>query len=251
MAARRSLIAGNWKMFGRLADLDQIAALEAAIAAARGVDVALCLPLTLLTEASRRFLVSPVAIGAQDVAPGPDGPHTGDVSAPMLAEAGACYVIVGHSERRADHGETDALVRAKAQAVLAAGLIPIICIGESLAEREQGRAVAVVEAQLAASAPAPGAGDIVIAYEPVWAIGTGRTPSPADIAAIHGAIRAGLGARGAATRVLYGGSVKPANAAEIFAVADVDGALVGAASLKAADFAAIVNAHPAAHGAAL
>jgi triosephosphate isomerase len=245
MPERRPLIAGNWKMFGRMADLEEIAALEAAIASANGVDVAICPPLTLLTEAGRRFLASPVAIGAQDVAPGPDGAHTGDVNAAMLAEAGARYVIVGHSERRADHGETSDLVARKAEAALGAGLTPIVCIGETLAEREAGRAVAVVTQQLAASTPA-GEGAIVIAYEPVWAIGTGRTPSPADIAEIHGAVRAGLGARAAHTRILYGGSVKPGNAAEIFAVANVDGALVGGASLKAADFSAIILAHPAA-----
>ena len=232
-------------MFGRLADLDEIAVLEEAISSAGGVDVALCPPLTLLTEAARRFVASPVAIGAQDVAPGADGAHTGDVNAAMLAEAGARYVIVGHSERRAEHGETSEQVAQKAAATLAAGMKPIICIGETLAEREAGRAVGVVAQQLAASTPA-GAGEIVIAYEPVWAIGTGRTPSPADIAEIHGAIRAGLGARAAQTRILYGGSVKPANAGEIFALENVDGALVGGASLKAADFSAIILAHPSA-----
>jgi triosephosphate isomerase len=263
---RRAFIAGNWKMFGRRADLDQIAALADAIGAAPGVDVAICPPATLLAEARRRFAGGPVSLGAQDVAPGGDGAHTGDINALMLADAGARYVIVGHSERRADHGETSALVARKAEAALQAGLTPIICIGETLAEREAGRAVEVVLGQLAASLPADGApgggaqdggahdggapggrerGEIVIAYEPVWAIGTGRTASVADISEIHTAIRAGLGARGASARILYGGSVKPGNAAEIFAVGDVDGALVGGASLKAADFAAIIAAHPA------
>jgi len=228
-----------------LGDLDEIAALENATNGAQGVDIAICLPLTLLTEAARRFVASPISIGAQDVTPGGDGAHTGDINAAMLAEAGARYVIVGHSERRADHGETNATVAAKAQAVLGADLTPIICIGETLAEREAGRAVAVVKSQLAASTPP--SGDIVIAYEPVWAIGTGRTPSPADILEIHTAIRAGLGARAEATRILYGGSVKPGNAAEIFAIEHVDGALVGGASLKAADFSQIILSHPRAH----
>lgn len=244
---RRPLIAGNWKSFGRLADLEEIATLEASIASVSGVDVAICPPLTLLTEASRRFVASAIAIGAQDVCPGGDGAHTGDVHAAMLADAGARYVIVGHSERRADHGETDAVVAAKAKAVLEQGLTPIVCVGESLEQREKGQAISVVERQLAASAPAE-LRDIVIAYEPIWAIGTGKIPSLADIAEIHAAVRAGLGARGEATRILYGGSVKPANAAEIFAAPDVDGALVGGASLKAADFSAIILAHPAARG---
>jgi triosephosphate isomerase len=241
------LIAGNWKSFGRLADLDEIAALDTSIAAVSGADVAICPPLTLLATAAKRFAASKVGLGAQDVAAGGDGAHTGDVHAGMLADAGAKYVIVGHSERRADHGETDAIVAAKARAAREQGLTPIICIGESLEQREKGQAVSVVERQLAASAPAELTG-IVIAYEPIWAIGTGKVPSLGDIAEIHAAVRAGLGARGEATRILYGGSVKPGNAAEIFTVKDVDGALVGGASLKAVDFSAIILAHPAARG---
>lgn len=232
-------------MFGRVADLDEIAALESSIGESGGVDVAICPPLPLLYTARRRFMASTIAFGAQDVTPGPDGAKTGDVNAAMLADAGAHYVIVGHSERRAGHGETDQMVAAKAAAALENGLTPIICIGETLAEREAGRAVAIVESQLAGSTP-KAEGEIVIAYEPVWAIGTGKTPSVGDIKEIHAAIRKGLGARAEATRILYGGSVKPANAGEIFTVENVDGALVGGASLKAADFSAIILAHPAA-----
>jgi triosephosphate isomerase (TIM) len=243
MGARRPLIAGNWKMYGRLKDLEEIAALEAAIVAVTGLDVAICPPLTLLTEASRRFVVSPVVMGAQDVSPGPDGAFTGSINAQMLADAGARYVIVGHSERRAHHGEVDDLIAKKAHAALEVGITPIICIGETLDERKAGQAVSVVERQLLGSTPQTD-GEVVIAYEPVWAIGTGLTPSPADIAEIHAAIRAGLGPRAESTRILYGGSVKPANAAEIFTVENVDGALVGGASLKAADFSSIILAHP-------
>jgi triosephosphate isomerase len=248
MGARRPLIVGNWKMFGRLADLEEIAALEAAAAGLGGVDVAICPPVTLLALAARRFMASPVVIGAQDTAVGGDGAHTGDVNAAMLADCGARYVIVGHSERRRDHHEDDALVLAKAQAALAAGLTPIICVGETLAQRRAGDAPAVVTAQAAACAPAadrPGA--FVIAYEPVWAIGSGLTPTIAEIADIHGLIRASLAERDSeAVRLLYGGSVKPENAADIFSAGNVDGALVGGASLKAADFRRIIAAHPAA-----
>ena len=250
---RRPLIAGNWKMFGRRADLAEIAALARALAPlGDAVEVALCPPATLLALAALEAQGGPVRIGAQNCRPGGDGAQTGDINAAMLADAGAVYCIVGHSERRRDHGESDEIVAEKAAAAAAAGLAPIICVGETLEERKSGAAVAVVTRQIAASVPGNSQGSTVIAYEPVWAIGTGLTPTLAEIGEMHGVIRAQLkarfGAAGEAMRVLYGGSVKPANAAEIFAVDGVDGALVGAASLKAADFAAIVRAHPAAAG---
>ena len=237
--ALRKLVAGNWKMHGVAADLAEIAA----IAAAGGeVDVALCLPATLIERAARA--VPGVAIGGQDVHAAPKGAHTGCISAAMLLDAGARLTIVGHSERREAQYETDADVRAKAAAALAAGLDVILCIGESDAVREAGDAVATVAAQLDASLPASPVG--AIAYEPIWAIGTGKIPSLADIAQMHAALRARLiaayGEAGANVRILYGGSVKASNAADIFALPDVDGALVGGASLKAADFLPIVAA---------
>jgi len=180
----------------------------------------------------------PIRIGAQDCSPEPQGAHTGDVAATMLVEAGATLCIVGHSERRADHGETDAVVRAKAQAALDAGLQPIVCVGETLEQRDAGDAIAVVESQLDGSLP-DAFERCVVAYEPVWAIGTGRTPSAADVAAMHAAIRAKVGPD---VRILYGGSVKPSNAAELLHVANVDGALVGGASLTAKDFVPIIQA---------
>jgi triosephosphate isomerase len=188
-------------------------------------------------------------LGGQDCHTAVSGAHTGDISAAMLKEAGAAYVILGHSERRADHGESDALVKAKAGAAQAAGLVPVVCVGETEAERDAGSTLAVIGAQLDGSLPE--AGEVVVAYEPVWAIGTGRTPTLEQIAEVHAFLRARLAARigantAAGVRLLYGGSVKPSNAAEIFAVADVDGALVGGASLKAADFGAIVAALSAA-----
>ncbi|MBI1250059.1 MAG: triose-phosphate isomerase [Alphaproteobacteria bacterium] len=251
MGGRKPLIAGNWKMFGRRADLHEVSdTLKRAGAAGSAIDIVFCPPATLLREAAEAARAGGAQAGAQDVSPLGDGAHTGDLSAPMLTDAGAAYCIVGHSERRADHGETDAIVAAKAKAAAAAGLAPILCVGETLAERESGQALAVVERQLEASIPENAPHSLVIAYEPVWAIGTGRTPTAEDIAAMHRSIRGLLDARfgrhGAEMRVLYGGSVKPANAAEIFAVEHVDGALVGGASLKAADFAAIILAHPAA-----
>lgn len=246
-SGRRPLIVGNWKMFGRLGDLDEVAALESALAGLGGVDVAICPPSTLLAESARRFVASPIGWGAQDVSAHADGAHTGEVSAGMLTDCGARYVIVGHSERRRDHGETDALVRAKAERAIGAGLTPIICVGETLEERKAGRANAVVETQVQAGVPSAGA--IVVAYEPVWAIGTGLTPTVAEIEDVHGVLRQTLSAdRAGGTRLLYGGSVKPSNAGEIFSARDVDGALVGGASLKAADFSAIIAAHPAALG---
>ena len=237
--ALRKLVAGNWKMHGVSADLAEIAAIAAA---AGDADVALCLPATLIERAVRA--IPGFAIGGQDVHSAAKGPHTGCVSAAMLVDAGARLVIVGHSERREGQGETDAAVRAKAGAALAAGLDVILCIGESDAVREAGAAVATVAAQLDASLPASPVD--AIAYEPIWAIGTGKIPSLADIAEMHAALRARLvaayGQAGQGVRILYGGSVKASNAADIFAIPDVDGALVGGASLTGADFVPIIEA---------
>jgi triosephosphate isomerase len=247
----RKLAAGNWKMNGTTAHLTEIAALAATHRAAQ-VDILICPPATLLAQAAGLAQHSPLMIGAQDCHRSPSGAHTGDISAPMLADAGARAVILGHSERRADHGETSALVADKARAAHAAGLIAVICLGETLAEREGAQTLAVVTEQLRASLPATAtAANTVIAYEPVWAIGTGLTPSTAQIAEVHGVLRALLterldAAEAAALRLLYGGSVKPANAAGIFAIADVDGALVGGASLTAQDFSPIIAALEAA-----
>jgi triosephosphate isomerase len=243
--ALRKLVAGNWKMNGSLAALAELDVIAQTAAANPGLDVAICPPFTLIAAAVARR--PDLAIGGQDCHQNGKGAHTGCVSAPMLVEAGAKLVIVGHSERRADQHETDAEVRAKAEAAIGAGLIAIVCVGETEAERDAGRAVAVVESQLDGSIPREGTGaTLVVAYEPVWAIGTGRTPSTGDVAEMHGAIRVKLkellGAEGAAVRILYGGSVKPDNAAELMAVADVDGALVGGASLTAAQFAPIIEA---------
>jgi triosephosphate isomerase (TIM) len=229
---RRKLIAGNWKMHGSRAALGEIDAI--AVAGIAGVDVAICPPFPLIERACGRG----VAIGGQDCHGEPSGAHTGCVSAAMLAEAGATFCIVGHSERRADQGETDAQVRTKAEAAVGAGLTAIVCVGETLAQRDAGEALAVVRSQLAGSLPDARDG-LVVAYEPVWAIGTGRVPSQDDIAAIHAAIRSVVGE---SVPILYGGSVKPSNAAEILHIANVDGALVGGASLTAADFVPIVRA---------
>lgn len=213
-------------------------------------DVLLCPPATHLFWMAEALAGSPIRIGGQDCHQNASGAHTGDIAAAMLAEAGASHVILGHSERRADHGETDALVRQKAEAAAAAGLVPVICLGETLAQRDAGETLAVIGAQLAGSVPDAAGPRTVIAYEPVWAIGTGRTPTLAQIAEVHAFLRRELhrrfGAAAEAMRILYGGSVKPDNAAQIFSVADVDGALVGGASLKAADFGAIVAALEAA-----
>jgi triosephosphate isomerase len=239
--AGRKLVAGNWKMNGLAADLDQARAI--ADGSGEGVDIALCLPATLIERACRAL--PGFVVGGQDVHRSTSGAHTGDVSAAMLADAGARLTIVGHSERRADHHETDDDVRAKAGAALDAGLDVILCVGESLSVREAGDAIATVAAQLGASLPAS-ARRLTVAYEPIWAIGTGKVPSLDDIGAMHSALRARLvevfGDAGAGVRILYGGSVKASNAAEIFAIADVDGALVGGASLTAADFLPIVDA---------
>ena len=247
--ALRKLVAGNWKMNGSLAALAELDAIQAAAAANHSVDVAICPPFTLIAPAVQKQ--PGLAIGAQDCHQSVKGAHTGCVSAEMLKEAGAKLVIVGHSERRTDQGESDALVKAKAEAALGIGLVAIVCVGETEAERDAGRAVSVVEGQLDGSVPVAGtAATLVIAYEPVWAIGTGRTPSTADVAEMHGAIRAKLvgllGEEGRGVRILYGGSVKPDNARELMAVADVDGALVGGASLTAAQFVPIIEGAAAA-----
>ena len=229
----RKLVVGNWKMQGSLGALAEIDAIAAA-AQSRDVDVAICPPFTLIAPATGRG----VAIGAQDCHPAAKGAHTGCVSAAMLVEAGATYCIIGHSERRADNHETDAEVKAKAEAVIASGVTAIVCVGETVDQRQAGQAVAVVEGQLAGSLPASH-DTLVVAYEPVWAIGTGLTPSAADVAEMHAAIRAVVGPD---VRILYGGSVKASNAAELLHIANVDGALVGGASLTAADFVPIVEA---------
>jgi triosephosphate isomerase len=242
----RHLIAGNWKMNGLAASLDEAAAIAEGARAADRVDVMLCPPATLIAQMRWRTSKTPLLIGGQDCHAEASGAHTGDISTEMLADAGATAVIVGHSERRTDHAETDAAVRAKAEAARRAGLTAIVCIGETEAERDSGETLEIISRQLDGSLPDGGPADIVIAYEPVWAIGTGRTPSEADIAAVHAHIRAGLevrfGAAGSLVRILYGGSMKPANAAAILALPNVNGGLVGGASLKAADFLAIVRA---------
>jgi triosephosphate isomerase len=246
MNPQRKLIAGNWKMNGTAAALAEIAAMaDAARALPSHVTVAVCPPATLIDRARVAAGAGPLIIGAQDVHAEPAGAFTGSVSVAMLADAGAALVIVGHSERRADCGETDAHVRAKAEAVLAAGLIAVVCVGETEAQRDAGDTLAVIGDQLAGSLPLR-ATNLAVAYEPVWAIGTGRTPTTPQVAEVHAAIRTALVARygdtGEETPILYGGSVKPSNAAELLNVANVDGALVGGASLTAADFLAIVRA---------
>ena len=244
--ALRKLIAGNWKMNGALAALAELDAIAAAAAKNGNVDVAICPPFTLIAPAATRQ--PGLAIGSQDCHQNAKGAHTGCVSAAMLVEAGAKLAIVGHSERRTDQFETDAVVRAKAEAAIAAGLIAIVCVGETEAERDAGRALAVVEGQLDGSVPPAGTGaTLVVAYEPVWAIGTGLTPTTKDVAEVHGMIRKYLISQdkteGPKVRILYGGSVKPQNAKELMTVADVNGALVGGASLKASDFLAIAAAY--------
>ena len=242
--ARRKLVAGNWKMHGTSADLNEVTAISIAAETA-AADMALCLPATLIERAVRA--APGFTIGGQDVHRADKGAHTGCVSAAMLLDAGAKLTIVGHSERREAQGESDADVKDKAEAALAAGLDVILCVGESDAVRESGRAVETVSAQLDGSLPASiaAADRFSVAYEPIWAIGTGKIPSMGDIGEMHAALRARLiaayGEAGGAVRILYGGSVKPSNATEIFAVPDVDGALVGGASLKAADFLPIVQ----------
>ena len=236
----KPLIAGNWKMNGVSSSVLEVQKLIAHFSGAMpsGIEIAICPPATLVGLFAAEFSDEGVAIGGQDCHPLAAGAHTGDISAEMLADAGAAYVIVGHSERRADHGETSALVLAKAKAARRAGLTPIVCVGETEAERRAGRERDIVEIQLAESVPA-GETDLVVAYEPVWAIGTGLTPTIDEIAEMHAFIRHRVGE---GVRVSYGGSVKPSNAAEILKIPNVDGALVGGASLKADDFAAIIRA---------
>ncbi|WP_295075975.1 triose-phosphate isomerase [Tabrizicola sp.] len=246
----KKLAAGNWKMNGTKASLAEVSALLAAHPAPV-CEMLLCPPATLIDRMAETAKGTTLLVGAQDSHAKPQGAHTGDLSVAMLKDAGATHVIVGHSERRTDHGETDDLVRAKAQAVVDAGLIAIVCIGETEAERDAGQTLAVIGTQLDGSIPLGAtATNVVVAYEPVWAIGTGRTPTLSEIAEVHsflrGRLRGLVGEEAAGVRILYGGSVKPSNATDIFAVPHVDGALVGGASLKAADFGAIVAALSAA-----
>ena len=243
----RKLAAGNWKMNGTMSSLPEAMAVAGA-ALRPEVEVLICPPATLIAPMATAAVGTNLEVGGQDCHTVQSGAHTGDISARMLADAGASYVILGHSERRTDHGEDDDLVRAKTEAAWEAGLTAIVCIGETLAEREAGRTLDVVGRQLQGSVPNGASGArLVVAYEPVWAIGTGKVPTTDQIAEVHDFIRARLDDRfgegvGRLVRILYGGSVKPSNAAEIFAIANVDGALVGGASLKAADFSGIIAA---------
>jgi len=249
MATRRKLVVGNWKMNG---SRKGNAELLDAIAGGRpyGCEVAVCVPFPYLAETAVALAGSDIRWGAQDCSAHEQGAYTGEVAAAMLHEFGCRYVIVGHSERRAHHAESDSLVADKAKAALARGLTPIVCVGETLAQRDADQTDAVVKRQLAAviHALAHCAGEIVVAYEPVWAIGTGRTATPAQAQAVHALLRAQLraatGARADEMKLLYGGSVKPDNARELFAQPDIDGGLIGGASLKAADFIAICRAVP-------
>ena len=243
--AQRPYIVGNWKMHGTRAMLSEARAIDRAAERLIKAEVALATPYTLIHASHKEATL--IAIGAQDCHAMEGGAHTGDISAAMLKDAGASFVIVGHSERRADHGENDAAVKAKASAALAAGLSVIVCVGESEAERDAGKAEDVVAKQLKGSLPTGQVADkVTVAYEPVWAIGTGRTPSIDDIAAMHRAIRRKLvaiyGEGGADIRILYGGSVKAENAAEILRADEVGGALVGGASLTAESFLGIIVA---------
>lgn len=243
------LIAGNWKMNGLRGSLDELTALAGMLTtgeAPRAV-VVICPPATIVAAVARQGASAGILAGGQDCHAAASGAHTGDIAAGMLADAGAQYVIVGHSERRAAYGETDERVRAKAEAAIGAGLKPIICVGETEAERDAGNAEAVVANQLAGSIPdAAEQHEVIVAYEPIWAIGTGRTPSNDDIVQMHGSIRRQLtdrfGEKGAGVRILYGGSLKPQNAREILQVENVNGGLVGGASLLAKDFYTIISA---------
>jgi triosephosphate isomerase (TIM) len=247
--AIRPLVAGNWKMNGLAGQLAEAQVVRDRLGEAPGpVDVMICPPATLLAPMAWTVEGSKVLLGGQDCHWEKAGAFTGDIAAEMLADAGASAVIVGHSERRAGHDERDAIVRAKAEAAHRAGLFAIVCVGETAGERGAGLTEDVVRRQLAKSLPdVATAANTVIAYEPVWAIGTGLTPTAADVARVHAGIREQLKARfageGAAMRILYGGSVKPSNARELLAVADVNGALVGGASLKASDFLGIISAY--------
>jgi triosephosphate isomerase (TIM) len=247
-APRRPLVAGNWKMNGLRASVAELARIAHAARELSAVDILVCPPATLVAEFAAAAAGSPVRIGAQDCRAEPAGAFTGDLSAEMLQDAGASAVIVGHSERRSYHRETDGDVRAKALAARRAGLSAIVCVGETRSERDGGRALSVVGTQLDGSVPdGATAGNLVVAYEPVWAIGSGLTPTPSDIAEMHRLVRrrlvARFGTEGEGIRILYGGSVKPANAKELMHVADVDGALVGGASLKADEFLAIAGVY--------
>jgi triosephosphate isomerase (TIM) len=246
----RPLVAGNWKMNGTMASLGEVEGLMGLLGQAQvRCDVMICPPATLLAPMARLVASSAIRLGGQDCHCEARGAHTGDISAEMLRDVGCAGVIVGHSERRADHGETDTLVRDKAAAAHRAGLAAIICIGETLEQREAGRTLDVVGRQLqGALPPSASAQDTILAYEPVWAIGTGLTASLDQVAEVHGAIRAALRDRlgavqGDGVAILYGGSVKPGNAGDLMAVSNVDGALVGGASLKAADFFGIIRAY--------
>lgn len=248
MTERKKLVAGNWKMNGSRASAAEIRAMiEGAEALRDRVELAICPPAVLAGLAAELVSGTALRLGGQDCHAERAGAFTGDISADMWADLGARYVLVGHSERRGAYGETSEMVRAKAAAALRAGLEPIICLGESLTEREAGATLSVISDQLERSSPAPGEGEtLIIAYEPVWAIGTGLTPTLGQVAEAHGRLRDGLrsrlGSRGEGVRILYGGSVKPDNAALLMSTADVDGALVGGASFKAADFLAIARA---------
>src|SRR5580765_4232995 len=248
--AIRPLIAGNWKMNGLKSSLAEFEAMIAGAGTLAGkADLLVCPPATLIAGFADRAKGSKLAVGAQDCHPKASGAHTGDLSAEMLVDAGASAVIVGHSERRADHGESDALVRQKAEAAWRAGLTAIVCIGETREQRDAGQTLDVCGSQLRGSLPdGSTAANLVVAYEPVWAIGTGLTPTAQDVEQVHRFIRGVLAVRfsdeGARIRILYGGSVKPSNAAELMGVANVNGALVGGASLKAADFLAIAAGCP-------
>lgn len=248
MTERRPLIAGNWKMNCLRADGLALASGLAAKASEKGslaCDVLVCPPATLISEVVAATKGSAVSVGGQDCHAATSGAHTGDIAAPMLADLGAEYVLVGHSERRADHAESSTTIRQKAIAAHAAGLVAVVCVGETEQERDLGATISVVNGQVAVSVPdGATAQNTVIAYEPVWAIGTGRTASVEEVAEVHAAIRAELVSRfgdGDKFRILYGGSVKPSNAAELLAVEDVDGALVGGASLKVEDFWKIIE----------
>jgi triosephosphate isomerase len=246
MTTPRPLIAGNWKMNGLLASVAELKQIVAGTPTFADVELMVCPPATLIASFAAAASGSGVMIGAQDCHALPGGAYTGDISAEMLKDAGAVAVIVGHSERRQHHGETDAAVRAKAEAARRAGIVAIVCVGETRAEREAGREVDVVGAQLEGSLSDDSTG-FAIAYEPVWAIGTGLTPTPVDVGEMHRFIRERLGLRfghmAEAIRILYGGSVNPANAKELLPVDNVDGALIGGASLKASDFLAIAGAY--------
>jgi len=243
---RRPLVAGNWKMNGLKASIGELEKIIAGAKKLANVDLMVCPPATLIARFATAARESSVAIGGQDCHAEPAGAYTGDIAAEMLKDAGAAAVIIGHSERRQDHGETNEAVRAKALAARRAGIFAIVCVGETRAERDAGQARAVVAAQLDGSLP-DGADDIVVAYEPVWAIGTGLTPTAEDVADMHAFIRERLCARygeaGQGMRILYGGSVKPGNAKELMTVSNVDGALVGGASLKAEEFLAIASVY--------